>query len=299
MKRNIKFFTIVLSLLVFSSLVLAGCMLAIVEDHGEAKPYDLNGQKYNSEGSGSVIVEGDAPTAQETLRDKFEAMYEICEDGTSMSVISEDYLCEYWRSNYEKEAIHSLSTEEVYFLIQDSIRIYFQYEKIILPGFASTSSDSEVSERFPFLEEQEILRFEGSSLDMIRIVTDIYTIIRYRLAALSSPKAFFFAWEAIFFAGRNPASYSSMYPETLYYIPGYSASTDRDYILSVMGAESIQDRERLPELFKVFAYGGPHIDHISKAYGSTTQVFPPEDMFALAFGRDETGPEPPFEGEQN
>ena len=177
MKRNIKFFTIVVSLLLMSALILAGCMLAIAEDHGGTKPYDLNGQRYNSEGTDNVLAEGDAPTAQGTMQEKFEAMYEISEDGTCMTAISEDYLNKYWRSNYEQEVIHSLSTEEVYYIIQDSIRIYFQYEKVVLPAFASISSDMEVSERFPFLKEQEIFRFETSCVDLDRVLSDIHRII--------------------------------------------------------------------------------------------------------------------------
>ena len=297
MKQNLKFFAVVLSLLLLSALVLTGCMYAIAADRGGTKPYDLNGQTYNSEGSGgSVIVDGDAPTAQETMQEKFEAMYEISEDRTSMTVISEDYLGEYWRSNYEKEVIHSLSTEEVYFVIQDSIRIYFTYDKVILREFASVSSDTEVSERFPFLKEQEILRFhfETSIMDWDTIASDIHKIILYRLAALSSPKAFFFGWEAILFAGRDPALYSSLYPETLFYIPGYSASTDRDYILLIMGGTTdFTDLESFPDLFEVSIYGYStesfrHVIYFSSiANGSTTQVYPPEDMFALAFGKSE------------
>lgn len=312
MKRNIKFFTIVVSLLLISSLILAGCMLAIAEDHGGTKPYELNGQTYNSEDSGNVIVEGDAPTAQDSMREKFESMYEISEDGTGMTVISEDYLDGYWRSNYEKEVIRSLSTEEVYYIIQDSIRIYFQYEKVILPAFVSFSSNKEVSERFPFLKEQEIFRFETSFVDLDRVLSDIHRIILYRLAALSSPKAFFFAWEAILFVGNDPVAYNSHYPEQLFYIPGYSADTDREYVLSIMGgATNLTDLEKFPDLFKVYAYttgvefeyGNYGIDFISKAYrGGTTRVYPPEDMLALVYGNpdeSETSEDPAGETQED
>ena len=153
MKRNIKFFTIVISLLLLSSIILTGCMYAIAADNGEMKPYDLNGQKENSDSSGGNIVEGDAPLAQDSLQAKFEAMYEISEDGKTITVISEDYLNNYWRSNYEKEVIHSLTTEEVYFIIQDSIRIYEEYDEVVLTGFASISSIMQVAERFPFVKD--------------------------------------------------------------------------------------------------------------------------------------------------
>ena len=112
MKRNVKFFTIVISLLLLSSIILTGCMYAIAADNGEMKPYDLNGQKQNSDGSGGNIVE-DAPVAQDSLQAKFEAMYEISEDGKTITVISQDYLSNYWYSNYEKDA-YSVSTTSSY-----------------------------------------------------------------------------------------------------------------------------------------------------------------------------------------
>ena len=155
MKRNVKFFTIVISLLLLSSIILTGCMYAIAADNGEMKPYDLNGQKENNDSLDGNIV-ADAPQGQKPLQAKFEAMYEISEDGKTITVISADYLNNYWRSNYEKEVIHSLTTEEVYFIIQDSIRIYEEYDEVVLTGFASVSSMMQVAERFPFVEGKTI-----------------------------------------------------------------------------------------------------------------------------------------------
>ena len=70
MKRNVKFFTIVISLLLLFSIILIGCMYAIAADNGEMKSYDLNGQKQNSDSSGGNIVE-DSPLAQTELQKKF------------------------------------------------------------------------------------------------------------------------------------------------------------------------------------------------------------------------------------
>ena len=42
MKRNTKFFTIVMSLILLSAIILTGCMYAIAADNGGVKPYDLN-----------------------------------------------------------------------------------------------------------------------------------------------------------------------------------------------------------------------------------------------------------------
>lgn len=231
MKRNIKFFTIVISLLLLSSIILTGCMYAIAADNGEMKPYDLNGQKENNDSSGGNIVE-DAPLPQQSLQAKFEAMYEISEDGKTITVISKDYLDNYWRSNYEKEVIYSLTTEEVYFIIQDSIRIYEEYDEVVLTGFASISSIMQVAERFPFVEDKVIKTqpdvtpyYEWDDTEAI------YEIILYRLKALSSPKAFFTGEEAMLSAGKEPGINSTMLPWSTFYIPDYSENTDRDYIL--------------------------------------------------------------------
>lgn len=286
MKNNFKFFSIVSVLLLASSIVLTGCMYAIAAENGDAKVYDMGSQ---ISADRNIIVDDDTPTSQTELQKKFSAMYDISEDGKSITVISEEYLKEFWQSNYEKEVIHSLTTEEVYYIIQDSIRIYTEYEKVILSGFTSVSTVDTVAERFPHIEEQEISHIpDKSSLDREKVESDIHTIIMYRLKALSSPKAFFTGADAIRFVGGYPEVYSSYFPETLFYIPGYSADTDRDYILSIMGGNSnFTDLERFTDLFEISVEGGINIRFSSVVNGSTTEVYPTEDMFKYAFGTPE------------
>ena len=282
MKRNIKFFTIVISLLLLSSIILTGCMYAIAADNGEMKPYDLNGQKENSDSSGGNIVE-DAPLPQQSLQAKFEAMYEISEDGKTITVISKEYLNDYWRSNYEKEVIHSLTTEEVYFIIQDSIRIYEEYDEVVLTGFASISSMMQVAERFPFVE--------GKTIKTQPDVTPyydwddtaaIYEIILYRLKALSSPKAFFTGEEAMLSVGKNPGPNSTMLPWTTFYIPSYSKNTNRDYILSVVGYGSAMNSTVIVDEFsELFGFCNKYeatITFKSKNYEQSTKVYPTVEL---------------------
>ena len=282
MKRNIKFFTIVISLLLLSSIILTGCMYAIAADNGEMKPYDLNGQKQNSDSSGGNIVE-DAPLAQDSLQAKFEAMYEISEDGKTITVISQDYLSNYWYSNYEKEVIKSLTTEEVYFIIQDSIRIYEEYDEVVLTGYASISSMMQVAERFPFVEGKTIKTqpdvtpyYEWDDTEAI------YEIILYRLKALSSPKAFFTGEEAMLSVGKNPGPNSTMLPWTTFYIPNYSKSTNRDYILSVVGYGSEMNstvvEHEFSELFGFCNKNGAYIYFESKNYEQSTKVYPTVEL---------------------
>lgn len=283
MKRNMKFFTVVISLLLVSSITLAVCMYAIAADNGEMKPYDLNGQKQNSDSPGGNIVEGDAPLAQDSLQAKFEAMYEISEDGKTITVISEDYLNQYWQSNYEKEVIKSLTTEAVYFIIQDSIRIYEEYDEVVLTGFASISSMMQVAERFPFLEDKIIKTQPNETPYYDRDDTEaIYEIILYRLKALSSPKAFFTGEEAMRFVGEEPDINSTMLPWTTFYIPNYSESTNRDYILSVVGYGNKMDstvvEDEFSELFGFCNKCEATITFVSRNYEQSTKVFPTVEL---------------------
>ena len=282
MKRNVKFFTIVISLLLLSSIILTGCMYAIAADNGEMKPYDLNGQKENNDSLGGNIVE-DAPLPQQSLQAKFEAMYEISEDGKTITVISEDYLNNYWRSNYEKEVIHSLTTEEVYFIIQDSIRIYEEYDEVVLTGFASISSMMQVAERFPFVKD-EVIKTQPDVTPYYEWddTEAIYEIILYRLKALSSPKAFFTGEEAMLSVGKNPGPNSTMLPWTTFYIPNYSKSTNRDYILSVVGYGSAMNstviEDEFSELFSFCNKNGAYIYFESKNYEQSTKIYPTVEL---------------------
>ena len=289
MKRNVKFFTIVISLLLLSSIILTGCMYAIAADNGEMKPYDLNGQKENSEGDGGKApghVLEDAPAPQDLLKEKFKAMYEISEDGKTITVITKDYLDNYWKSNYEKEVIKSLTTEEVYFIIQDSIRIYEEYDGVVLTEFGSYSSTIQVAKRFPFVTNEIINTGSTDSNYSFYLEEDIYNIykiIMYRLTALSSPKAFFTGEEAIRFVGKEPGIFSTMLPWTTIYIPSYSESTDRDYILQTVGYSlnsnsNYVDVDKYSDLFCFCDKSGASITFDAKANRQSTKVYPTIEM---------------------
>ena len=130
MKRNIKFFTIVISLLLLSSIILTGCMYAIAADNGEMKPHDLNGQKQNSDSSGGNIVE-DAPLAQTELQKKFNQY--LHKDGNTVTIFSEEQYAEL-KAIRDNDNRTPLTYEEILFLVNDSINLYFSYDEIILPN---------------------------------------------------------------------------------------------------------------------------------------------------------------------
>jgi len=281
MKNNFKFFSIVLVLLLASSIVLTGCMYAIAAENGYAKVYNMGSQ---ISADSNIIVDDDTPTSQSELQKKFSAMYDIGENGKTVTVISSDYLNNYWQSNYEKEVIHSLTTEEVYYIIQDSIRIYMEYDKVILTGFGPVSSTIQDAKRFPYVERREICRFEASTLDQIK--ADIYSIIIYRLQVLSSPESFFTGEDAILFVGGNPGIYSTMIAWTKFYIPDYSDNTDREYILSVVG-KSVKkndehiDLDKFSDLFGFCNKNGASISFKSKINEQSIDIFPTDEINKL------------------
>ena len=279
MKRNVKFFTIVISLLLLSSIILTGCMYAIAADNGEMKPYDLNGQKENNDSLDGNIV-ADAPQAQKPLQAKFEAMYEISEDGKTITVISEAFLDEYWHELTPR----SLSTDEVYYIIQDSIRIYAQYDTVILSGFGSFAEDSRHAYIVPYIREDVVIKTQPDVTPYYEWddTEAIYEIILYRLKALSSPKAFFTGEEAMLSAGKEPGLNSTMLPWTTFYIPNYSKSTNRDYILFVVGygieMNSTVIEDEFSELFSFCNKYEATITFVSKNYEQSTKVYPTVEL---------------------
>jgi hypothetical protein len=137
-------------------LILAGCMQVLSQNDSEPKDYDMDIVSQTVAESTTEVITKDPPVSYNDMQKKFSDMSEISEDGRSITVITEEYLKDYWRSNYEKEVIHSLTTEEVYFIIQDSIRIYEEYDEVVLTGYASISSMMQVAARFPFVEGKTI-----------------------------------------------------------------------------------------------------------------------------------------------
>lgn len=276
MKKEYKFLITVVSVLLVSTLILVGCMQALSQNDSEPKDYDMDIVSQTVAESTPEDITKDPPVAQKDMKEKFAEMSEISEDGRSITIITEEYLNNYWRSNYEKEVIHSLTTEEVYFIIQDSIRIYEEYDEVVLTGFASVSSMMQVAERFPFVKPDVSPYYEWNDTEAI------YEIIIYRLKALSSPKAFFTGEEAMRSVGEEPGINSTMLPWTTFYIPNYSESTNRDYILNVVGYGSAMNstviEDEFSELFSFCNKNGAYINFKSKSYEQSTKIFPTAEM---------------------
>lgn len=257
MKKDCKFIVSAVSITLSSVLLLAGCMAVITARSDTTRPYQLSTSPQitpDAEGNPKeetiqsvldhketlqqpIFIVGasvdpalqETPVSQEKLKAKFSAMYDFSKGNTTISVISENYLEDFWSSNYEKEVVHSLSVSEVLYIIQDSIRIYCEYDTVCLPGFSANTPDTAISIRFPALEKQ-IITPNPDDRDQAR--EDVRKIIQYRLQALSSPKAFFTVDEMLEYRKIDLETIPDLCREVFFYIPNYSADTNRNLYLS-------------------------------------------------------------------
>lgn len=229
MKNEFKFILSVIGIILSSVLLLTGCMAAITSG-ADSRPYRLSTipQTIVDEGSGSItetvyqqpFVTPDLqepPVSQEELKAKFSAIYDFSQGNKTVSVISEAYLEDYWSGN---KVNYSLSIPEVLYIIQDSISLYNEYDTIILPGLSSN----------PAIREQQTITPHPDDRDQAR--EDVRKIIAYRLRALSSPNAFFTVAEMMEYRKVDLASVPDLCREVFFYIPNYSADTNRDLYLS-------------------------------------------------------------------
>ena len=239
MKKNWKFILSTVSIILSSTLLLFGCMAAITASTDTTHPYQLSAIPQTNPDAGGISNAGtihpldfietqidptlqDTPVSQEELKAKFSAMYDFSKGNNAITVISETDLEDFWRSNEEREVVHSLTIPEVLYIIQDSIRIYNEYDTIILQGFSAASS------RVPALEQQTII---PALDDRDHARKDVRKIIQYRLQALSSPKAFFMVEEMMEYRKADLEAIPDICREVFFYIPNYSADTNRDLYL--------------------------------------------------------------------
>lgn len=267
MKKNmVKFISLVSVLIIISISALGIGMYSVGETSQQPKDYELSEQSFDFEDKN---VSQDTPTHQEELSEKFYSMYEIDEDENTITVISKKYLDDYWESNYEKEEIKTLSVEEILFIIQDSIRIYEKYDKIVLQEYKSKirygyiSISAEFDRRYPKSDDyvwdgdetQALYRvpyIEGETINVIdgyeaerknpsravdSVLNDLQKIIFYRIEALSSPKAFIQGAEYLYLLGENPREFSGTYPERLFYCSGMKTAEEREKVMDALIAD--------------------------------------------------------------
>ena len=194
MKRNVKFFMTVTALLLLSAVILTGCMYAIAADNGATKPYDPEQRQETSDGGvtqpgeknpGNSIGE-DAPIAQTALQTKFNAY--LHKDGKTVTIFSEEQYAEL-KSVRENDNRIPLTQEEILFLVNDSINLYFTYDEIILtnanrdhviPLLTNQSGNARVI-KTGYKGASAYDTYSEAETAYNKMLTDIYEIIYYRI----------------------------------------------------------------------------------------------------------------------
>ncbi len=248
MNRDRKFIITVAAVLLAAILVMGACMCFICNSVSEKKGVvsDKNS-----------LLPDKEPLTQEMLQTKFSAMYDIDTENNCITVISRDYLNEYWKSNFYKEYIRSLSIDEIMYIIQDSIRIYYSYDSVVLTEY---TADSNVPTRFPCWEEAVSY---SQSDDEYENTKQIYDIIIYRITMLSSPKVLL----------SGIASPTNAYLKKDVYIPDMTKSTDIAAIREDFSKAEILIKPEYLRLNEPDDADGCKIALYSG--GMRTQVYPP------------------------
>ncbi len=259
MKDNLRFFTVVAALLLIAGILLTGCMAAITRITGTTKPYQMD------DPISTQPPAEDPPIPQDAMAKKFADMAVIDQDAGSITVISKDYLDNYWK-DYKEGDIRSLTTEEVMYIIGDSIRLYNTYRTVVMEDYVppftvkDAALEAEVLQQIVYASicndatedyPDGVMRtmVGDAYFNEAQAQLDIYALILYRLAMLSTPDAFFtdteVKWSLLDFT--TEAKWSS-----LYYIPGYSAEIKREALLACFVRNPFVDSTIIP--------GGSDID---------------------------------------
>ena len=165
--KNSKIIIIAASLVIAAALALCGCVYLIGQPDDETKQYDPDEMSLPS-----VIEE--APSAQSEMQKKFGAYgrEETGENGERIfRLFTEEQIEESLtlRKNGERR---SLTYEEILFLINDSIRMYFEYDKIILTDYICHTHDKNPTSPLDFemmLNNNRYRRCEVYTYDYIEL----------------------------------------------------------------------------------------------------------------------------------
>ncbi len=262
---------ILLFLLVF---LLSGC-----ENDG-MDPDKSDITETNGNESSHMPSDGYNPPSLEDdpIAKKFSEMSVVDTSSRTITVISEEYLTKMWVTDFYDGKIYSLSAEEVKYIIEDSVRIYSEYDTIILNHFFLNHTP-EMCSQYPYIFEKTIRKSDQKSRH--EDLQAIYDIIRYRLEALSSPDAFIGDvgsfnsgyWNNCFAHSDESAK---EHIDARYYIPDYSENTDREALLAYFKGDMSLPAPDF-DYFNIYRSYTPVIEFISKV-GAKKHIFPSEIM---------------------
>ena len=279
MKKENKFLITVVSAILVSALILVFCMQVLSKSNGDKKDYDMNIISEIVAESTPEDMNKEPPVAQNELKQKFAQMSKVSEDGRSITVISEEYLDDYWSDGKTKNKV--LTSEEVFYIIQDSIRIYLNYDSItVYSNQTLESMHGNLIACYPLMNgtlTEFPLYKQAIDANYVAACQSIHALIVYRLAALSSPDAFITGLDAPYEEGGG---FSGEQLDTaLFYIPKHVNDTlTRDEWVEIILSDGAVP-EHLPWLqyFNISAYGSSVIEHfaIDRAH---VRVFPTAEM---------------------
>ncbi len=265
MKSNTKFFTIIASMILVASMLLVGCISIFAEDNGAEKPY-----MSNAIGDKAITS---IPSSQSKLKEKFDSMSNKSEDKSEIELITQEYISGFWKTIGEKNKPVSLTKDEVLYIVQDSVNLYYNggYEKIILPAYSAGEAKNGI---IPNVSEKV---YTVSGKQPRTDIENIHGIISHRLRLLSSPSAFV-----------------KFCKEDSYYIPEISSNTDLR--TSLENGAQLASADSSSTYFIISNVGEVYTGEIALVNGEKkTAVFPSEEMLrpykSFLFGKDgEAGP---------
>ncbi len=234
MKKELKFLGLIALVLLISTALLVGCIRQAADSEGQTERYARDEVQTPEETSYASSITTLSPTTQSELREKFSAMSHVDEQANSISVITPEYLEEYWADGQ----LHALSLEDILFLIQDTIELFFDYDLVICEENPRAAGYS-IAERYPEIGGTQFEPAHSTGANTWKI----HHVILYRIAALSSPEAFILAQEALDYVGRTDEEFQPCYTTSLYYIPSYTEDVDRDAVLRAVGLYDIANEE--------------------------------------------------------
>lgn len=205
MRQHFKFFTVVVSIILLSSIILSGSMYAITNKNGGEKPYDLSEQMPTNNTNGSASADGfkeeiggNVPVDDyipPILGDKFD-IYDH-QNGSSLTIFSEEQYNEL-KAARDNNRRDGLTYDTIIFLVSDSIAKYFSYNEIclynanidhILPPTLTFSAIQSSSSCIIRPYHGDFLEFDdyGEAIKQYnRMLEEIYAIIYYRIYMLDS-----------------------------------------------------------------------------------------------------------------
>ncbi len=182
MKNGVKFFIIVISIILLFSIALGVCIGCISSYEGE--------RSYDTDESFMSVIGGIA--SQEEMQNKFGAYNHVETDSenTVLRIFSEEQADNIISQRKDGKKFY-LTYDEALFLINDSVRLYFEYDTVVLNGAYDTgilSPESSLSAKTINCYHGDFLEFnyDGAVQAYNQMLNDISDIIRHRIAMLDS-----------------------------------------------------------------------------------------------------------------